>query len=114
MMLPPSKLKQKSAASSEAYEPGHQFWSPNFGHQTSSPNFGYRIRATSTSETLIRDHDRAIASGHQFSFFVADHKTNQIRSRFDVEAGFYGNAGTVQAIEGGVEELHFENFFSAS
>jgi len=55
----------------------------------------------------------AIAGGHLRAFRVADDKADQIGARLDVETGFQGESGAAEAVDGLVEQLHFDNFFTA-
>src|SRR5438477_6386316 len=49
--------------------------------------------------TLVGDDHRAVARGHQFSLFIPHHQADQIGAWLHVKTGFYGDAGTVEALE---------------
>src|SRR5438552_15098666 len=72
-----------------------------------------QILAKPTKNASIGNDYCAVARRHQFPFLVSHDEPDEIGPWFDVETGLYGDARTVEALESGVEQLHFENLFAA-
>src|SRR5882724_12059717 len=72
-----------------------------------------QILSKPPNNASIRNDYCAVARRHQFPFLIPHDESDEIGAWFDVETRLDGDARTVEALECGVEQLHFENFFAA-
>src|SRR5882724_5038794 len=72
-----------------------------------------QILSKPPNNASIRNDYCAVARRHQFPFLIPHDESDEIGAWFDVETRLDGDARTVEALESGVEQLHFENFFAA-
>src|SRR5256885_6190553 len=62
---------------------------------------------------LKRNAYGAITRGHLRALGVAYDEAHEIGARLDIETGFQGEPGAIEAIDSFIEQFHFDNFLPA-